>query len=481
MSSLTKKATGGLIWSILNNIGVYGISFIVGIILARLLSPEEFGLIGMITVFITLLSVFVDSGFKTALIRKTDCNQTDYSTVFFFNVAISIFLYLILFFSSEYISFFYNEPELNSLLKVLGIVIVIEAFSLIQTTILTKQLNFKLQALISIIAGALSGIIGILLAYMGFGVWSLVFYSLINKLLLSAFYWLFNKWRPSFVFSFISFREFFAFGSKLMLANFINTLQKNLSYLVIGKYYSATDLGHYTRAGQFYNLPTHVVMSTIGRVTLPILAELNNDNKTLKNACERILKTVMFVSVPTILLMAAVAEPMVILLVGEKWKPSVIFLQLMCLSGVWFPMHSINLNILQIKGKSGLYLKLEIVKKIINFLLIGTAIIWDIKTMLIIGVFNSMLLTYLNSYFNKKLINYSYLQQMKSISKIIFFSLIMASTTVLIYELVLKSEAVFISLPLLVIVGFVIYTIFSYFFMKPQLKEFGVIIKELFD
>ncbi|HHX69798.1 MAG TPA: oligosaccharide flippase family protein, partial [Gallicola sp.] len=230
MSSLTKKATGGLIWSILNNIGVYGISFIVGIILARLLSPEEFGLIGMITVFITLLSVFVDSGFKTALIRKTDCNQTDYSTVFFFNVAISIFLYLILFFSSEYISFFYNEPELNSLLKVLGIVIVIEAFSLIQTTILTKQLNFKLQALISIIAGALSGIIGILLAYMGFGVWSLVFYSLINKLLLSAFYWLFNKWRPSFVFSFISFREFFAFGSKLMLANFINTLQKNLSY-----------------------------------------------------------------------------------------------------------------------------------------------------------------------------------------------------------------------------------------------------------
>lgn len=331
--TLREKGSKGVFWSIIDNAGNYGVQFIVGIVLARILSPEEFGLVGLITVVVTLMTPFIDSGFSIALIRKNNCTQSDYSTVFIFNIIVSILIYFVVFFSSPIVSSFYNEPQLTNLLRVLAIVIIIDSFGLIQQTILIKNVDFKKQSFISIISSTISGGVSIVLANKGFGVWSLVYRSLLNSFIKSLLLWVFNKWIPSFVFNIKAFKDFFAFGSKLLLASFINQLQKQFSYIIIGKFYSPTDLGFFTRAGQFQQLPTALLMSTFGKVSMPLLAEIKDNDQRLRVSFSKLLQTVMFASIPIILLMAAVAKPMIVLLIGEKWLPSVIYLQLMCFSG----------------------------------------------------------------------------------------------------------------------------------------------------
>ncbi|TET67965.1 MAG: lipopolysaccharide biosynthesis protein, partial [Candidatus Aminicenantes bacterium] len=265
--TLRQKTINGLKWSFVDSFANQGFQFIIGIILARLLVPKDFGLIGMLIFFIAISQSFIDSGFSQALIRKKDCKQVDFNTAFFFNLLVGIVFYLVLFFSADLIAGFFGEPQLFSLIRVLGLVLLINAFGLIQRTILIKEINFKLQTKISLIASFISGAVGIGMALNGFGVWSLVYKTIILQLTTTFLFWLWNKWKPTATFSVRVFKDLFQFGSKLLASGLIDTIYQNIYYLIIGKYFSAADLGYYTRADEFRKIPSQNLYGIIGRVS----------------------------------------------------------------------------------------------------------------------------------------------------------------------------------------------------------------------
>ena len=413
--SLKEKTISGLTWSFIDNFSRQGITFVVGIILARLLSPREFGLIGMTAIFIAISQSFIDSGFTQALIRKKDCTQTDYSTVFYFNILVGIIFYLILFFSSGAISRFFNEPQLKTIIQVLGTGLIINAFTIIQRARLTKRIDFKLQTKVSVIAVICSGIIGIVMAYMGYGVWSLVTRTLLGFALTSLLLWIWNRWKPSLKFSMDSFREMFSFGSKLLASGLIDTAYRNIYLLVIGKYFSASDLGFYTRADHFKKLPSQNITGVIQRVSYPVLSTIQDDIPRLKRAYRKLIKSTMFITFIAMLGLAAVAEPLIVTLIGEQWMPSVVYLQLLCFAGMLHPLHAINLNMLNVQGRSDLFLKLEIIKKIMAVPVIIVGILYGIKIMILGMVLNSLIAYFLNSYYSGRHIGYSTINQIKDI------------------------------------------------------------------
>jgi len=413
--SLKQKTVSGLLWSFVDTIAGQGITFIVGIILARILSPREFGLIGMITVFIAVSESFINSGFSSALIRKKDCTNIDFSTVFYFNLAAGILFFLILFFTAPFIAGFFDEPQLTVIVQVLGIVLIIDSFTLIQRTILTKRIDFKLQARISVIASLGSGVIAIVMAYKGFGVWSLVAQRIAKQGLNSIFLWLWNRWKPLLVFSMQSFKELFGFGSKLLISGLIDTIYQNIYYLIIGKYFSAQELGYYTRADGFQRIPSQSLNGVIGRVSYPVLASIQDDKPRLKNNYQKLISSTMFITFILMLGMAAVAEPMIITLIGEKWRPSIIYLQMLSFVGMMYPLHALNLNMLQVSGRSDLFLKLEVIKKILAIPTIVIGVLWGIKIMILGMMVNTLIAYYLNSYWSGRFIGYSFKQQVVDI------------------------------------------------------------------
>lgn len=425
MENLKEKTLTGLFWSFVDNFTNQAIQFIVGIVLARILSPNDFGLIGMLTFFIAISQSLIDSGFSQALIRKQNCSDADYSTVFYFNFIIGISIYFILFFSSGLISSFFEQPQLFDLIRVLGLVLIINSVTILQRTILTKNINFKLQTRISVIASISSGIISIILAYSGFGVWSLVAKTLSQQFINSFLLWLWNKWIPKWLFSKDSFKEMFQFGFRLMLSGLLDTSFKNIYYLVIGKYFSAAELGYYTRAQLFSNLPSSNITGIIQRVSYPVLSSVQDDSEKLKQGYRKIIKSTMFISFVLMISMAAVAKSMILVLVGEKWLPSVIYLQLLCFVGMIFPLNAINLNILNVKGRSDLFLKLEIIKKTLTIPVIFVGIYLGIIPM-IIGLFIfSLIALYLNSYYSAKIVNYTFKEQILDVLPSFVFSIIL--------------------------------------------------------
>lgn len=414
--NLKGKTINGLMWSFVGNFSTQGVQFVVGIVLARMLSPQEFGLIGMLAVFIAISQAFIDSGFSTALIRKKECISLDYSTVFFFNLLFSVILYLTLYFGASLISNFFNEPQLTILLRILGIGLIINAFSIVQGTILTKQINFKLQTRISVISAIVSGIVGVAMAYNGYGIWSLVTKTLVSYLITTVLLWLWNGWRPTFIFSLESFKELFSFGSKIFISVLIDTIYRNIYYIIIGKYFSASQLGYYTRADQFSALPSQNITTVIHNVTFPVLASIQNDMPRLKSSYRKLIKSTMLITFMLMLGMSAVSESLIISLIGEKWEPSVIYLQLVCFVGMFYPLHALNLNMLQVQGRSDLFLRLEVIKKIIAVPTILLGIFLGVKVLIISMIGLSIISYYLNSYWSGKIIGYSFIQQIKDIA-----------------------------------------------------------------
>jgi len=415
MTYLKQKTVSGLLWSFIDQFANLGITFISGIFLARLLSPSEFGLIGMISVFIAISISFINSGFSNALIRKKDCTDTDYSTVFYFNILAGVSFFFILLFSAPAIAGFFDELQLKPIIQVLGIVLIIDSLSITQSTILSKRIDFKLQARISVIASLSSGIVAIIMAFSGFGVWSLVAQRLFRQGINSFFLWLWNRWRPQWVFSKQSFKELFGFGSKLLVSGLIDTLYRNIYYLIIGKFFSPQELGYYTRADGFKNLPSQNLNGIIGRVSYPILSHIQHDKPRLKANYQKLIRSTMLITFVLMLGMAAVAEPMIITLIGEKWRPSIIYLQMLTFVGMMYPLSALNLNMLQVSGRSDLYLKLEIVKKILAVPTIVIGIFWGVKIMIGGMIVNALFAYYLNSYWSGRFIGYSFKQQVADI------------------------------------------------------------------
>ena len=417
MTSLKNKTITGLLWGFIDNFSNQGILFIVGIILARLLEPYEFGLIAMIMIFITLSESFINSGFSQALIQKKDCNNIDFSTVFYFNIVTAFIFIMILYFTAPFISIFFQEPQLTLIIRVIGTVLLFDALSIVQRTILTRNIDFKLQAKISIIASLLSGIIAVIMAYLGYGVWSLVVKIISQKTINTILLWQWNKWRPQAVFSSKSFSKLFPFGSKLLVRGLLETIYQNIYYLIIGKYFSAYELGYYTRADQFQKLPSSNISGVINKVSYPVLSKLQDNKMRLKSAFKKLVTSTMLISFVFMFGLAAIAEPLIISLIGEKWAPSIIYLQLLCFVGVQYPINAINLNLLQAKGRSDLILRLEIIKRILAIPVIILGLYFGINMMIIGMIVFSAFIFFMNSYWAEEFVDYSGLAQLINIYK----------------------------------------------------------------
>lgn len=415
MTTLKQKTISGITWSFIDNFATIGIAFVVEIVLARLLEPYEFGLVGMTTLFIAISKSFIDSGFTQALIRKKDCKQIDYSTVFYFNLAVGILFFIALLFAAPLISDFFNEPQLTLIIQILAAGLIINSFAIVQRARLTKEINFKLQTRISIIASISSGIIGIWMALNNYGVWSLVAKTLAGYACITLLLWAWNRWRPTLEFSKESFKEMFSFGSKLLTSGLIDTTYQNIFLLIIGKYFSSAELGFYTRADQFKNLPSQNITIVIQRVSFPVLASIQDDKPKLKTAYKKLIRSTMLISFVLMFGLAAIAEPLVITLIGSKWQPSIIYLQLLCFAGMFYPLNAINLNMLQVLGRSDIFLKLEVVKKILAVPVIIIGIFYGIIPLILSMIIISLIAYYLNSYWSGILISYSIKEQIMDI------------------------------------------------------------------
>jgi len=468
MSNLKKKAIHGVSWSAIDTLANSGITFLVGIILARILSPAEFGLIGMITVFIAVSNSIVDSGFSSALIRKVEAKRIDYNTVFYINLFLGILLYIILFFCAPAISRFFKEPILISITRIMGSILIINAFGIVQRTLLVKEVDFKTQTKVSLIASIISGVIGIGMAVKGFGVWSLVGQQISRQLLNATFLWVFNKWRPAMEFSKNSFQELFGFGSKLLVSGLIDTIYINIYYLIIGKFYSAVQLGQYTRAEQFNSIFSSNLTTVVQRVSYPILCNIQDDAERLKLTYQRVIKSTMLVTFACMLGLAAIAKPLILVLIGEKWLPAVAFLQIICFAGMLYPLHAINLNMLMVKGRTDLFLKLEIIKKVIAVIPIGFGIFYGIEFMLWGSVFISFVAYFLNSHYAAMLINYSTWSQIKDIFPAFLVSLFVAAAM---WSITLLNFSIWMTLPLQCILGLIMAIVIYGIIKLPEYIE----------
>ena len=424
--SLRNKTVKGVGWSALENITRIGITFIVTIILARLLSPEEYGLIGILTIFIAIFNSIVDSGFTNALIRKQDVTDADYSTVFYTNLVLSVVLAAILFSCANSIAVFFTRPELAQLTKVLSSAVIINPFAIVQRARPTQLIAFKTQTKITFISSIGSGIIGILMACMGYGVWALVGQQISNQLLSTIFFWIYNKWMPKLIFSWTSFKDMWFFGSRLLLSRLIDTAWQEIYQVVIGKCYSPATLGLFTRAKQFSDLCSSNLTSVVQRVSYPVLSSIQDDKVRLKSAYQRVIKTTMLPTFVLMLGMAACADSMIHVLIGEQWLPCVPMLQIICIYGMLYPLHALNLNMLQVQGRSDLFLKLEIVKKIIAIGPLFLGIFVDIYLMLIGTLVTSIISYYLNAYYSGPFLNYGIKEQVKDIIPSLGVALAMA-------------------------------------------------------
>ena len=361
--SLKDRTVKGTFWSAIDSVANYAVGFIISIVLARLLAPDDYGLIGIVAIFTSICNTIINAGFSNALIRKKDASDDDYNTVFIINLGLSVLLYFLLFFTAPLIAKFFQRTELVDLIRVATLTMIIGALALVQQTRLTQRIDFKTQTKISLISHIISGVIGILMALYGYGVWALVGQSISSQGLKTVLLWFYNKWQPKFQFSYNSFRSLWGFGSKLLASNIIDSVWREVYKVVISKCYSPSILGQYTRATQFSEIFSVNLTTVIQRVTYPVLSEIQDENERLKIAYRKIIKVTMLVTFSCMLMLAAIAKPMIIILIGEKWLMAASILQIICFQGMLYPLHALNLNMLQVQGRSDLFLKLEIIKK----------------------------------------------------------------------------------------------------------------------
>ncbi len=424
--NLKNKAVRGVGWSATDALLVQGINFIVGLVLANKLGPHEYGLIGYVSIFIALFNCIVNSGFSNALIRKRDVKDVDYSTTFTINMVLCLVLSVTLFLTAPIISRFFKEPELTPVTRVMSVIVIINAFSIIQRTVLNKRIDFKTQTKISFIANITSGIIGITMAFMDFGVWALVAQQISSHLLNSILLWTFVRYFPEFRFSRESFRELFNFGWKLTASSILDTVWKEIYQIVIGKTYHTDALGQYTRGKQFAELLSTNLTTVVQRVSYPTLSAIQDDQERLKNAYKTIIKVTMLISFVLLLGLAAISKPLIFVLIGEKWAFAAALLPIICFNMVLYPLSAINLNMLQVEGRSDLFLKLEIIKKCIAVIPILMGIFISIEAMLWGNVVTGLIAYYLNSFYSGKFIGYSMKEQIKDILPSFLLASIMA-------------------------------------------------------
>ncbi|SNR75900.1 lipopolysaccharide biosynthesis protein [Lutibacter flavus] len=479
MSQLKQKALSGIFWSGLQQFGKQGIGFIVSIVLARLLLPEEFGLIAMIGIFMGIGASLMDAGLGSSLIRTENPTQEDYSTVFYYNLIGSVAMYVLLFATAPLIADFYNQEILISIIRWYGIIFIINAFAMIQNTRLTKLMDFKTQMQIYLPSTIIGGLVGIIMAYLGYGVWSLVYMAIIQAIASTLQLWFYSKWKPSWVFNKYKFKHHFKYGYKLTLSGLLDVVFVNAYTIIIGKFFAPAQVGFYNRANSLKQLPVTNISAVLNKVTFPLFAEIKDDTVRLKSVYKRIMQMVIFLVAPVLLIMAALAEPLFRFLFTEKWLPAVPYFQILCWNGILYPIHAYNLTILNVKGRSDLFLKLEIVKKIMIVLVVVVSFQFGIYGLLYGAVFTSVVGFLINTHYSGKYLNYPALEQTKDLLPIIFMAFI-ASAFVYFEELFFKDKINYDAIRLLIggLLGGGIYLLLAALFKMNSLTELKNIIRK---
>jgi len=474
--SLKDKTVKGVAWSGIENVAQYAVSFVVSIVLARLLSPDDYGLIGIIAIFTAISTALVNSGFSTALIRRTDLTDDDYNTTFYVNLVLSAVVYVIIYFGAPYIASFFNRDELVILTRISSLSVIAGAFAIVQQTYFTIILDFKTQTKITIIASVVSGIIGVVMALLGYGVWSLVVQGLSLQVLRSILFWCYSNWYPKFSFSRNSFKSLFGFGWKIMVSNLLDTIWKELNQVVIGRFYNPATLGQYTRSDGFAKLFSSNLTNVIQRVTYPVLSSIQSDKQRLVENYRRIIKLSMFLSVIPMFFLGAVAEPLLYCLIGPKWYEAATYLPLICIAGSTYPLQSLNLNMLEVQGRSDLFLGLEIIKKIIALFPLYVGAVYGVMEMLVVTLIATIIAFFLNSHYSGKQIGYSSWMQIKDVAPIYRIGIIFS---VIVFSMKYLPVSNWIILPCQLVCGSLLIIFLCKLFKVEELKETFSIIKSL--
>ncbi|MCB2195269.1 MAG: lipopolysaccharide biosynthesis protein [Bacteroidetes bacterium] len=477
MKDLKQAAAKGFLWSSIERFSVQSVQFVIELFLARLLLPSDYGLIGMMAIFIAISHTFVNSGFVTALIQKKNRDELDYSTTFYFNLVVATFFYLVLFFASPLIAKFYNQTLLISLIRTMGGVIIINALSVVQRAKLTINFDFKTQTKASLISVLISGGLSIYLAILGWGVWSLIVLSLLKSIINTFILWIISGWIPRNGFSYSRFKELFSFGYKILLSGLLGTFFRNIYLLVIGKFFSANILGYYTRAQQFSNFPAINLTSILERIAFPTLSELQDNNEKLIFVYKKFMKMVSLVIFPVMIGLAVLASPLVNVILTEKWDGIVWMLQILSISMMTYPMSVISLSAINVKGRSDIYLKIEIIKRVLVALSLVITIPIGINAVVIGQLIISLSSMFINLYFTNKLIRFGILDLIKNLLPILLLSIIMG---IVVHFSILFLTSLYLKLFIGISVGIVVYLSIAWISNLGDIREVKYIKKLIF-
>ena len=477
-SSVRSLLLHGVAWNFMEKILMRGFSFVIGIILARLLTPSDFGLIGMLTIFISVSNVFIEGGFAKALIQKQNCQEIDFATAFITNVVVSIIIYVILYICAPWISEFFNEPILTDLTRVLSINFVLGSFNVVQRAKLMANVDFKSLAQINVISTIISGALGIYMAYRGLGVWALAFQQIASTIIYLFIFPFYSHWKPSIMFSKESFNELFSFGSKLVATGFVSVIMNNVSVMCIGKFYRSGQLGYYTRSLQFSDIIAITVNEVLGSVTFPVLSKLQDNRAYLTIVYKKSLFFTALIIFPIMILCALLSRPLVLILLTEKWLPCVVLMQWLFVTRIIYPLSAINLNLLNALGRSDLFMKVDFSKIPMNLLALAITIPLGVKA-IVIGLFcTSYIAFFLNSYYPGKLIGYGALQQIIDWKYIIISTCIMSMVVISYMHLV---SNVWLQLIGGGIIGFAVYVLCCFFFKIIDKDLLQIIKKRIYN
>lgn len=477
--SLKKQAASGFLWAFIQQFSTQGISFGISILMARLLLPSEFGLMGMIYVFFTIGNVLLDAGLAQSLIRTVDADNEDYSTVFFFNIFLGFFLYLILFAAAPFISTFYNQPILSSLIRVYGVFFIFGSFTTVQNALLIKQMRFKNLLAISIPANIIGGVSGVIMAYQGFGVWSLVYNTLISSFLSALFLWIYSSWRPILKFNKQKFKKHLNFGYKLLLTNLIDATFGNIYQIILGRFYAPKTVGFFTRSESMKHIAVYSISTTLTKVSFPLLASVQHDRERLSIIYRKILQAVIFTTTPVLVAMAILAKPIFIFLFTEKWIEAVPYFQIICLGAIMMPINNYNVNLFSLIGRSDIILKLEIIEKPILILLVAVAFPFGIIPLLWTQLVYAFICFFINVAYSKKVLNYSHLDQILDIGSVMLLNILAALIVFLCSEVLIWNS---ISNLFQIIIGLLIFAMIylpiAYFFKMKGLLNIIELLKK---
>lgn len=476
--SLKDKTVKGVGWSAADAFLAQGVSFIVGLVLARLLTPEEYGLIGIVLIFVTILLSVVDCGFSNAMIRKLKVTKEDYDTLFIVNILISLAMYGILYASAPFIEYFFALPQLVALTRVTGLLLIFQALSIVQYTILSRNVDFKTKTKASLISAIISGVLGITMALGGYGVWSLVYQQLSRQLLYSLFLWTYIKWWPKLSFSIDSFKYMWGFGWKLLVSGLLDKIWAQLYQVVVGKFYSPATLGQYSRSKEYANIFSSNLTTIVQRVSYPVLSQVQDDKERMVSAYRRVIKTTMFVTAIILISMAAVSEPFIYCLIGPQWLDAAKFLPYICISMSLYPLHAINLNMLQIQGRTDIFLYLEIIKKIIALGPICLGIFMNIYWMLIGTILTGIIAFFLNSFYTGKRLGYSSWMQLKDIAPSYGVAFLVALSVYFFKYLPISN---WIILPIQIVIGIAVFFAVCEKIKQEEYVEVKDMVKQYFS